>query len=191
MKKWQEYYNHVGEKPNSLVVRALDNYVCERSLALDLGAGNLRDSKYLLSQGFKRVIAVDSSDEALAFQVPGIELHISPIQSFVPEHNTLNLALSCNTLFFLSTRDIKTVITNVQNGLHLNGIFVCNVLGEEDGWIAENKPVSWFTPESFKGLFDDMEILWVNESKHLGAACRNGTRQSKFWHQLSIAVRKL
>ena len=61
MKRWQSYHERAGETPNPIVVSVLKEYVHTREGALDLGAGNLRDSKFLKNQGLNRVVAVDLS----------------------------------------------------------------------------------------------------------------------------------
>ena len=141
MKKWKAYYERVGKKPNSLVVETLKDFVVSRSVALDLGAGNLRDSRFMLGQGFSRVVAVDSSKESLAFKTDNIELYIMPIETFRPEMDVFDFASCCNTLFFLTPEQIVEVIQNVKKGLRSGGIFVCNVLGKEDDWVLDGRPV--------------------------------------------------
>ena len=57
---WKKYYKDTeGRPPRKELIEALE-FVQNRDSALDLGAGAMQDSVYLLSQGFKEVIAVDS-----------------------------------------------------------------------------------------------------------------------------------
>lgn len=67
MANWENYYNaHANRKPNEQVVRAAA--LCrEREEALDLGAGTLIESKFLLDNGFKKVTAIDSSEGVRTF----------------------------------------------------------------------------------------------------------------------------
>ena len=191
MKKWKAYYERVGEKPNSLVVETLKDFVVSRSVALDLGAGNLRDSKFILEQGFTRVIAVDASKESLAFQTNNIELYIMPIQRFTPQKESLDFVSCCNTLFFLTSEQIAEVIQNVKKGLRSGGIFVCNVLGKDDGWVLDGRPVSSFTKDTLISIFQGFNIKETSEGRHTSKTLNeHGFEVSKFWHQLSIVVEK-
>jgi SAM-dependent methyltransferase len=193
LKQWKAYHQRVGDKPNSLVVHTLNDFVGKRrSVSLDLGAGNLRDSKFLLGQGFTRAVAVDSSEESLAFVVKGIELYIAPIETFTPGKNSLDFAFSCNTLFFLTPAQVADVFRNVLVGLRPGGIFACNVLGQEDDWVVWGENVSSFTEETIVSLCSGFRVLGVNEGRNGGSTVNElGFVVSKFWHQLSIVVQKI
>ena len=53
MSHWSQYIAKTKNKsPRPLLVRAL-SYVKNKNKALDLGAGALNDSRYLLENGFK------------------------------------------------------------------------------------------------------------------------------------------
>ena len=70
MTDWLNYINVTRNKrPRQLLVQALPE-VKERETALDLGSGALNDSRFLLSQGFAQVIAVDNAiNETQAFEL--------------------------------------------------------------------------------------------------------------------------
>ncbi|MEK7185060.1 MAG: class I SAM-dependent methyltransferase [Patescibacteria group bacterium] len=191
MKRWERYHHQVGENPNSLVVHTLSDFVTRRESSLDLGAGNLRDSKFLKNQGFTRLVAVDNSDESLEFATEGIELHISPIEIWKPEKDTFDFAFSCNTLFFLDRLQVGEVFRNVLAGLRSGGIFACNVLGEEDGWVAQGKQVSWFNEKQVIELCVGFEVLGISESKKNSFTLNElGYSIPKLWHQISIVAQK-
>ncbi len=61
---WNIYVKETKNRPpRPLLVKAL-SFVTERSTALDLGAGALTDTAYLVKQGFKHVVAVDQDNLA-------------------------------------------------------------------------------------------------------------------------------
>ncbi|MCX6703175.1 MAG: class I SAM-dependent methyltransferase [Candidatus Zambryskibacteria bacterium] len=183
------YHQQVGERPNLLVVSILAEYVTTRGVALDLGAGNLRDSKFLKKVGFNRVVAVDYSHESVPFLTEGIELEISPIQVYKPEASTFDFVVSCNTLFFLNHEEISHLFKNIFVGLRAGGVFTCNVLGPEDDWIVkEGRQVGSFTRTSLRLQCKDFKILGMREFKHRAAP--PGTQNIKFWYQWSIALQK-
>jgi precorrin-6B methylase 2 len=59
---WKEYYEKIGNSsPRPLLVEAVKK--CERHVAvLDIGAGSMADSIYLLQKNFGSVVAIDSSE---------------------------------------------------------------------------------------------------------------------------------
>ena len=64
-KLWKEYFEQTkNDPPRPLLIKAL-SFVKERNNVLDLGAGALNDSIYLLGEGFKHVTAVDKEPMAL------------------------------------------------------------------------------------------------------------------------------
>lgn len=192
MKNWDSYHQRVGAVPNSLVTSALRDYVRGRSASLDLGAGNLRDSMFLLKQGFARVIAVDNSEESLAFRQDGIELHIAEIEDFRTEENSIDFAICCNTLYFLDRQSIVKVFRNVFSGLRSGGVFACHVLGKDDVWVGEGRPVSWFTEESMLSLNVDFSLIKTGErrDRYAGTDGEGPRAAALLRHQLSMVLRK-
>lgn len=190
MDRREAYHKRVGDTPNLLVIHALKNYVTGRRASLDLGAGNLRDSKFLLSKGFARVVAVDQSEDSLAFSVPGVELHIAPIQTWKPEEGSFDFAFSCNTLFFLSREQTVNVFQNVLNGLRSGGIFACNVLGEKDSLIRPG----WscvFTVERLISICEGFEVLGLGEFITLGSSLGlDGSSGPRTVHQRAVILKK-
>ena len=192
MDSYKEYYEVVGEKPNSLVVEALKDFTTTKSKALDLGAGNLRDSKFLLSKGFKKIVAVDKDEVTRKFLVPKIDLHITAIEDFIPETNTFDFALSCNTLFFLDQSRVSRILHRVFAGLKPKGIFVFNVLGNDDDWVLQQRPVYSYSDRELETLAvrTGYEVLGLGEGRYNSYFMSQEGPLPKFWHQLSLAVRK-
>ncbi len=189
MSNWDWYYQLVGERPNSLVMSVLEEYVQARGAALDLGAGNLRDSKFLRRAGFTRVVAVDRSETSLAYSTEGVELYIQPIQDYQAEPDAFDFVISCNTLFFLAEASVEKVFRNVLSGLRTGGVFACNVLGPEDDWVFQGVPVSFFLKRDIPRLCAGFEVIDVN-SVHFDQPSRTMGRPPKHWHQWCFVLRK-
>ena len=72
-----------GHPPRPLLLNALA-YVEFHGRALDLGAGPLNDSRYLLSQGFKKVVALEPASAALppasSMASPSFRTHLPPLR---------------------------------------------------------------------------------------------------------------
>ena len=64
---WKKYFDMRSQKGERELLREALQYVTTKGMALDLGAGSMNDSKYLISHGFEHVIAMDSDPEAVNF----------------------------------------------------------------------------------------------------------------------------
>lgn len=191
MGTWQGHHACIGEEPNGLVRYALCQYVKHKSAALDLGAGNLRDSKFLLARGFGRVVAVDTSEDSLPFSNQNIEFHQERIESFVPQALEFDLVCAFNILPFLSARDVALVFERVAASLKPGGVFVGNALGKDDQWVKEGKHVSSFTQESVCRLCRMLHLVFLSEAKCQGKVITpNGTSAPRFWHTLNFLAIK-
>lgn len=180
------YHKHVGAAPNPLVTSVVETVSCGRGAALDLGAGSLRDSKFLKESGFARVVAVDSSEESLAYAVEGIELVIAPIQNYRPDRNAFDLIISCNTLFFVKKRSVEQLLQAMHKALRPGGIMAFNVLGMNDPW-ARNPSNSAFTLKEVQALTHRFKIESLGEVRQMMPTASGG---QKFWHQWVLVLRR-
>lgn len=192
MGKWTGYYNIVGERPNSLVVGILNELSIVRGSALDLGAGNLRDAKYLKREGFVRVVAVDHSPDSCMYLTRDIdELSVSSLEEYDVAKDSFDLAIALHTLFYLSASDVTVVFQNVFDGLHGGGIFACNVLGVDDDWVVAEAPVSSFTHEAVVALVNGFNIIRLDEiTFDQPSSAGLPHKPSKFWHQWNLVLQK-
>ena len=190
MSRWDVYYQTIGDKPNDLVPEILKKYPIGRRGSLDLGAGNMRDSKFLLSEGFMRVVAVDETVETLSYGCEGIELHICGVDSFESE-SEFDLAISFHTLFYVPEDRTKILFQHVQKSLRSGGIFAFNVLGEDDEWIVRGGPMYHSTAQSLACLCRGFEVLEDHEiKKHDFNVNPLGMVVPKYWHQHKVVLRK-
>ncbi len=184
MHDWSGYYEQQGDKPNPAVVALVNQFEGERGSALDLGAGNFRDARYIASQGFSKVVAVEPSPAAKKFAVPGIEFLNMPAQAFRSRMNVFNLAISCNTLFHLaSKKEVGDVFGEVFNCLTPGGVFFCNLLDIEDAYFVETK--IRFSHEEISDLckmFSSSNVYQVPRGKQSG--------RSRLCRQWGLVLRK-
>jgi hypothetical protein len=182
---WSGYYQKVSA-PNRLMVGAFIEHVRCRDAALDLGAGNLRDSKLLQRLGFKRIVAVDSSPESRTFLVPGIELQETPIERYRPEINTFSFAFSCHTLFLLKPSQVYTVFERVWYGLQKDGVFACNLMGPNADWVKTNQ-AHGFEEAGIDRLAEPFEIL--RQSRYQGTK-PGMSGKVRYWDIWELVLRK-
>ncbi len=186
MGEWTKYYQAVGETPNQQVVRALQKYTGARRAALDLGAGNLRDAKFLLKSGFKSVTAVDK--EPQLEQVPGVEFIQRPLENYMPMPNTFDVGISCNTLFFVPRDDTPKILTRSYNALTEGGIFICNLLGSEDSWLTRPEiGAVGYTEEEVRAMLANFSI---EDLSYATGHRPTSAGKSAAWAMWRIIIRK-
>jgi len=188
MSGWQGYYHRVGEKPNAAVAEVLKYYEGPRREAFDLGAGNLRDCKFLLEQGFRTVLAVDQNPETRNYAVPGIEVAIAPIQDYQLGYEHFDFGVCHNTFFFFTTYGIELMLQKALNALRVGGVFGCNMLGERDEWaLTRDSEVDFLRPRHVQKLQDDFRPLYFEEAEW-DAPTTSGI--PKHWHCWNLVIQR-
>jgi len=127
MNKWQEYYEDTKSKsPSKMLLEALP-FVENKSKALDLGAGALVESKYLLSMGFD-VVAVDQerfpeeiTNDKFKFVQGSFKDYEFPKESF-------DLITAQFSLPFNGKNGFTELWNKVVASLKTNGVFVGQLL---------------------------------------------------------------
>ena len=64
---WKKYFDVRSHKGERELLREALQYVAQKGTALDLVAGSMNDSRYLLNQNFNHVIAMDSDSESINY----------------------------------------------------------------------------------------------------------------------------
>lgn len=175
-------------KPNKLVEKAL-SYIQDNGKALDVGAGALRDSKYLLEKGFT-VVAVDKDplikEEAEKLQNQNLTVHVTDLAEWNFPENSFNLAIAINSLPFLPKSVSKDVFNKIKKSLIPGGVFCFSIFGDRDGWVA-NENMSFFSKEEIEDVVSDMKALSFEEEEKDGKTIRGA---DKHWHIFRVIVRK-
>lgn len=189
---WQEYYKNTESTPRSLLVKAVDLITNEKDEALDLGAGSLRDSRFLLSIGFKQVTAVDKTKigkEILSeFKEKPFSYYVDTFENFDFEENKYDLINAQNSLPFNPRESFSKVFTSIVRSLKPEGIFVGNFFGERDEWNTGDDQKTFHTKSEIESLFSRFEILEFEESEKDGPTASG---QIKHWHIFEIIARKV
>lgn len=186
---WNQYVKQTKEKkPRQLLCDAL-SFVKNKDVALDLGAGALNDSKYLLEQGFLKVIAVDQienkeilsniSDKRLLFKK-------EDIRDFSFSQDEFDLINAQFVLFFLNKESIKKIFFEIKKALSEDGIFVGQLLGLRDSW-SNILGVTLLTKEEVEELLSDFEVIHFLEEENDKEVVDGGL---KHWHIFHFIVKK-
>lgn len=191
MKDWNAYYkNHAGRKPREQLVRAASLCV-EKNSALDLGAGTLVESAFLVENSFKKVVAVDSSPETKAFAVTldpeKFELTVSSFQGFDFKENQYDLVNAQYALPFHGPENFLVFIQKIKSSLKLGGIFVGQFFGVRDEWNNPDTKLAFQTKEEGKELLSGLEIIEFVEEEKDG---RTAAGAEKHWHVFHFIARK-
>src|SRR3989304_4074010 len=178
---WAEFYDLTKNKPPSeLLVQALA-HVKNKGKAIDIGGGALKDTRYLLEQGFD-VTVIDKSDlmakEAQGIKSEKLHYFVSAYADFDFPKNNYNLASAVYSLPFNPPDSFDVVFVKIKQSLVRGGIFCGQCFGIHDGW-STNPNLTFHSKEQVKKLLSDLEVLLLDE-KEEDDKTANGT--PKHWH---------
>lgn len=188
-RNWQQYYQQTRDgEVFSLLPRAL-LYSVPNQRALDLGAGALRNTRYLLEYGFE-VTAVDSApeflDEAQNIDTPSFRAVQSTYTSFDYPANRYGLVVAAWALPFTDSRTLDDVVSRTLASLAPGGVFCGNFYGPEDGW-SHIEDMTFVDEMKLRELFAQLEILSFEEIKRQGKTAAGTQKQ---WHYYNLIARK-
>ncbi len=186
---WEKYYHQTIQKPPSKLLLQALTYEIPQKIAIDLGAGGLRESKYLLEHDFD-VTAVDSEPamgiEAKRIMSDRFHYFITPLQTFNFQKNYYGLAIAIYSLPFIPEENFYCVFQNIQESLVKGGIFCGQLFGDRDGWNT-HATMTFHTQAQARELFHDMDILFFHEEEKDGATASGST---KHWHVFHVIAQK-
>ncbi|HVY54523.1 MAG TPA: methyltransferase domain-containing protein [Thermodesulfobacteriota bacterium] len=188
--RWSRYYRAtMGREPRRLLLEALPYIKNQRGTALDLGAGDMTDSRYLLEQGFS-VVAVDSSsasrEASHAIQSSGLTTVVSTFEEFNFGREKYVLVNAQYSLPFSPPETFENVFGRLTDSLRSGGIFVGQLFGPRDGW-AGRPGMSFFSRTEAERLLQGYEVLVLREEDAEGLLAAGGT---KHWHVFHVIARK-
>lgn len=187
--EWEEFYEKTrGRPPHELVVEAV-GHVARRGRALDVGAGALNDTRYLLAQGFD-VTAVDASDLMIreAADLPSRHLHavLSSFEEFDFGADLFDLASAMYSLPFNPPHSYDTVFARIVASLAPRGVFCGVFFGNHDTW-ASNPEMTFHTRAQAETRLAGLEIIKFAEREEDGST---SVGVAKHWHTFEFIVRK-
>lgn len=184
---WKEYVQKtINKKAYRLLEKAAD--LAKPGRALDLGAGALGDSKYLVAKGYQ-VTAVDSeaSVENLAIGIPNLEVVVLPMENFVPNHK-YDLINAQYSLPFVSAEHFWEVISMIAESLKEGGVVCATFFGPEDEW-RDDPELTFVSKNELVDKFTTYNLTIVNLEEEKGFS-GTAAGANKFWHVFHIIARK-
>ena len=187
---WEAFYRNTKETPPSaLLVQALES-VLRKEKALDLGAGALKDTKFLLQQGFE-VTAVDQEPvlTEMAEAVGSARLHavVSSFEAFDFPEDAYDIANATYALPFNPPETFEAVFRQMKDSLAPGGVFCGQFFGTKDQWNA-NPRMTFHTKEQVEALLGGLEVIKLAEREWDG---RTADGTPKHWHVFDVIARKV
>jgi SAM-dependent methyltransferase len=186
---WKGYFERTKEYPPSpLLVKAVP-FAARKGKAIDIGAGALKDTRYLLEQGFE-VTALDRepaiTEMAAALGSKRVRAFASSYADFDFPEREYDIASAMFSLPFNPPESFDDVFARIKRSLTPGGVFCGHLFGERDGWAA-NPEMTFHTKAQAEALLMDLEIIQFTESERDGTLADG---KMKHWHTFNIIARK-
>ena len=195
VRDWPGYFGAVlGKPPRETLIAALEAFEKEGrkpGLAVDLGAGEGRDTLELLKRGW-RVVAIDGSPDAFGLLWPRVpegqrSLLTTEEATFadtqLPECDLLNASFA---LPFCEPRDFGTLWGKIVAAIRPGGRFAGQFFGDRDSWAALPDRSHQSREELDRLLAGfEVEMMKVEEKDE-----SPDVRKPKHWHVFHVVARK-
>jgi SAM-dependent methyltransferase len=188
---WSRYYeNTKALKPSRFLVETFKSFDPKPGLAIDLGCGAGRDTRYLLEKGFE-VKAIDKDAAAkehldlLPYQ-DRLEFICTGFEDFAFGH--YDLVNAHYALPFTKKDSFDSVINKVIDSIKPGGLFVGQLFGVDDEWNTPEAKMTFCERMDVDRLFSNFNVLKIIEVNE-GGTMANGN--SKHWHVFNIIAQKL
>ncbi|HEU5114704.1 MAG TPA: class I SAM-dependent methyltransferase [Candidatus Paceibacterota bacterium] len=177
--------------PRPLLVEAM-NHVSEKDAALDLGAGALNDSKYMLTLGFKRVDAVDmapaSKEKASDITLGGFTFHFCRFDEYKFPKDTYDLVNAQYALPFNPPETFGEVLKSVVASLKEGGVFVGQFFGDRDSWNVKGSKKTFHTIEEARKDLAALDLIEFREEERDGVTVSGEPKHWHVFHFIAIKV---
>lgn len=182
-RSWSDYYRASSEKPLHPIFEVLRPLLPPSGVALDLGCGTGRASRFLLDLGFD-VVAVDREEEAVAAlaDTPAQRVLVD-LAEFEPP--PCDVVIAQFALFFLPKRDFDGLWSRIRTALRPRGLFCGQLLGPNDDWGRDG--CTTHDRAQVDHLFAGFEFHHRDEVDRDGETV---LKKPKHWHVHHIVARK-
>ena len=196
--RWVRYYDAVaGRPPRDTLLRALAAIEAEGgpsrdALALDLGAGEGRDTVELLRRGY-RVIAIDVEPRAFErlrartdlVRPEALETVVGRFEELdLPEVDLINASFA---LPFCPRRRFPALWRRLVGALRPGGRFAGQLLGVRDDWAKQGPEMTAFESAAARALLGDLAVEHFAEEETDGTTAAG---EPKHWHLFHVVAKK-
>jgi len=179
-----------GSEANPFLIDALSHLPTNGTRALDVGAGPLNDTRFLLRAG----LSVDAVDHdplvaRLAKEVRDRRFNFvqADIRDFKIARGAYALIVAIHTLPFLRCDAVFRLVPRLVDGLENDGVLCCTMFGPEDGWAACRPHMTFLSRPEVEALFRPLEPLSFVETRFDGVTANN---RAKRWHVMRCIFRR-
>ena len=158
--------------------------------AIDIGAGSLNSTRYLLSAGFTvHAIDTDPYTAELAAELDDARLtmHCADVLDVPVPERRFDLIVAIHVLHLLSRCDIYTIVPRLVGGLADGGVLCATFVGVRDTWAATPWRATALHRDEMIDLISDLNMIRLDELEYDGT---NVLGQHKHWHILRCLAQK-
>lgn len=179
------------KRPNAILVELVSSMGHEQGKALDLGAGPLVESQFLLESEYE-VDAVDkdpaSANIAREINNKKFKFFAQNIVDFDFKKEKYDLVVSLLTLPFIQPEAFNDVFERLVSSVKTGGYIYVSLFGDRDDWAKTQSKMTFLTKQKTEGLFKSFEIIQFIEEEEEGKTVRGDIKK---WHIFSIVAKKL
>lgn len=191
MQSWSEYFQLSKNYPPSNLLEVAIPAAPARDHALDLGAGSLKDSKFLLSMGFRKVTAIDQSPDIKNFadKIPSslLKIQIKKLEKLRLPSQQFDLINASYALPFTAPPHLPALIQQIIQALKPQGMFCAQFFGPADSWNTAENQFSFTDRSTLLEFLKPLKILHLVEEQK-DASTIDG--QPKHWHLFHVIAQK-
>ena len=156
--RWLNYHDLTKDYPPAPILIEALSYVNNKTRAIDIGAGSLRDTRFLLQQGFD----VEAFDKHTSIFNYAKELESDKLWVCVDEfedypfgEDLFDLAVAIYSLPFCSPDKFDFVFNKIKKSLVIGGVFCGQFFGLNDEW-HDDKSMAFHSKEEVDKLLEGM-----------------------------------
>lgn len=184
---WRRYYASAAGRAPRPHLRAALSHVQRPGTAIDLGAGDGVDSRFLLAEGW-RVVAIDKTPglgERIGLDAgPRLDARDTTFAD-VDDLPAADLVFAGYSLPFATEAEFTHVWSQLTAALVPGGVFAGQLFGDRDDW-AHLDDVRTHTAEQVRDLLAGWHVLLLDEVERDGPSGRG----PKHWHVFDIIARR-
>lgn len=159
--------------------------------ALDVGAGALNATKYLLSAGFAHVTALDASprSQEIAQELPPerVTFILARIEDYDFPVACYDLVNAEFCLPFIRPDAFAATFRRLLDAVAPGGIFTGQLFGPRDSWNVAGSGMSFHSRVEVEALLHGLDLLTCQEEDHPGTTKLG---DAKHWHIFHLIARK-
>lgn len=189
---WENHYQNTKHNPPAKLLQQAIAFVTHRHKALDLGAGALSDTKFLIREGFDSITVLDQQasvktalDELSSNTVVFVQ---SSFEDFLFPENEYDLINAQYSLPFNKPSSFNEMFSKLSKSLQAGGIFTGQFFGLNDEWNKNKREMTFHSLEQVQKLLQNFRIIELREEEK-DSRLANG--DPKHWHVFHVIAQRL